>query len=68
LGWKGPERSSGSNPPAISRDIFHQTRVLKAPSNLALKPAREGAATAFLGNLGQGFTTLTVKNQTVALR
>ena len=22
-GWKGPERSSGSNPPAMSRDIFH---------------------------------------------
>jgi len=23
LGWKGPYRSSGSNPPAMSRDIFH---------------------------------------------
>ena len=62
LGWKGPERSSGSNPPAISRDIFHQTRLLRAPSNLAVNPAREGAATASLGNLGQGFTTLMGKN------
>ena len=35
----------------MSRDIFHQPRVLRAPSNLALNPAREGAATASLGNL-----------------
>jgi len=48
--------------PLPCRDIFHQTRVLRAPSNLALSTAREGAATASLGNLGQGFTTLTGKN------
>jgi len=36
--------------------------VLRAPSNLALSTAREGAATASLGSLGQGLTTLTVKN------
>jgi len=47
---------------AISRDIFHQPRLLRAPSNLALNPAREGAVTASLGNLGQGFTILMVKN------
>jgi len=46
----------------MSRDIFHQPRVLPAPSNLALNPAREGAATASLGSLGQGLTTLTGKN------
>jgi len=46
----------------MSRDIFHQSRVLRAPSNLALNPAREVAATASLGSLGQGFTTLMVKN------
>ena len=46
----------------MGRDPFHQTRVLKAPSNPTLNPAREGAATASLGNLGQGVTTLTVKN------
>jgi len=33
----------------MSRDIFHQPRVLQAPSNLALNTAREGAATAPLG-------------------
>jgi len=43
-------------------DTFHQPRVLKAPSNLALNAAREGAATASLGNLGQGLLTFTVKN------
>jgi len=62
LGWKGPYRSSGSNPPAMGRDSFHQTRLLRAPSNLALNTAREGAATASLGNLCQGLTTLMVKN------
>jgi len=46
----------------MSRDVFHQTRLLRAPSNLALNTAREGAATASLGNLGQCFTTLMVKN------
>jgi len=51
----------------MGRDIFHQTRLLKAPSNLALNTAREGAATAPLGNLGQGLITLTVKNETQKL-
>jgi len=46
----------------MSRDIFHQPRVLRAPSNLALSTAREGAATASPGNLGQGLTTLMGKN------
>jgi len=46
----------------MSRDIFHQPRVLRAPANLALNPAREGAATASLGSLAQGLTTLTAKN------
>jgi len=28
----------------MSREIYHQPRVLRAPSNLALNPAREGAS------------------------
>jgi len=43
-------------------DPFHQTRLLKAPSNLALNTAREGAATASLGNLFQFLNTLRVKS------
>ena len=62
LGWKGPYRSSSSTPSAMGRDPFPQPRVLRALSNLALNPAREGAATAPLGNLGQGLTTLRVNN------
>jgi len=46
----------------MGRDTFHQTRLLKAPSSLALNTAREGAARASLGNLCQGLTTLRVKN------
>jgi len=46
----------------MGRDTFHQTRLLRAPSSLAFNTAREGAATASLGNLGQGLTILTLKN------
>jgi len=46
----------------MGRDIFHQPRLLRASSSLALSTAREGAATASLGNLGQGLTTLMGKN------
>jgi len=46
----------------MGRDPFHQPRVLKAPSSLALNSAREWAATAPLGSLGQGLNTLRVKN------
>jgi len=50
------------HPPATGRDIFPQPRVPRAQSNLALSPAREGAATASLGSLGQGLTTLMGKD------
>jgi len=46
----------------MGRDPFHQTRLLKALSNLALNTSREGAATASLGNLCQALTTFMVKN------
>jgi len=46
----------------MGRDIFHQLRLLRAPSSLALNTAREGEATASQGNLGQCFTILMVKN------
>jgi len=59
--WVGRNLTS-SNPPAMSRDTFHQTRVLQTPSNLALNTVREGAATASLGNLCRGLSTLAVKN------
>jgi len=38
-------------PPAMSRDIFHETRLLRAPPSLALNSSREEASTASLGNL-----------------
>ena len=41
LGWKGPYRSSRSNPPAMGRDILHQTRLLKASSSLAWNTSRD---------------------------
>jgi len=46
----------------MGRDIFHQTRLLKAPSNLALNTAKEGAAKIYVSNLCRCFSTLTVKN------
>jgi len=62
FGLEGTLQITQFHPPAMGRDPFHQPRVLRAPSNLALSPAREGAATASLGSLGQGLTTLIIKN------
>jgi len=50
------------HPSTVGGDPFHQPRLLRAPSSLALNPAREGAATASLGSLGQGLTALRVRN------
>jgi len=44
----------------MSRDISSWIRMLRAPSNLALDVSRDGASTTSLGNLGQGFTTLSI--------
>jgi len=46
----------------MGRDTFRYSRLLKAPSNLALNTSREGAFTTSLGNQLQCFTTLTVMN------
>jgi len=62
FGLEGTLKIIWSNPPAMGRDPFHQPEVLPAPSSLALNPAREGPATASLGSLGQGLSTLTGKN------
>jgi len=62
FGWEGTFRGHLAQPPAVSRDIFNQTRLLRAPSNLALNVSRDGASTTSPGNLYQRFTTLTVNN------
>jgi len=62
FGLEGTLQIIWFQPPAMGRDTFHQSRVLRAPSNLVLNTAREGAATATLCNLCQGLTTLTAKN------
>jgi len=49
-------------PPAMGRDTFHPTRLIKVPFSLVLNTAKEGASTASLRNLCQCLTTLTVKN------
>jgi len=46
----------------MSRDISNSARLLIALSNVTLNVSRDGASTTPLGNLCQGFTTLTVKN------
>ena len=61
LGLGGTFRGHLAQPPAASRDIFNQTRLLRAPSNLAWNVSRDGAPTTSLGNLHQGFITLIVK-------
>jgi len=60
--WVGRDLTDhlAPTPPAMGRDTFHWTRLLKAPSSLALNTAREGEATPALGNLFQCLTALTV--------
>ncbi|RMC13599.1 hypothetical protein DUI87_08675 [Hirundo rustica rustica] len=46
-------------PPARGRDAFHYPRLFQALSSVVLDASRDpGAATAFLGNLCQGLTSL----------
>jgi len=51
LGGKDPIQHLVPTPLSVGRNTFLWTRLLKAPSNLALNAAREGAATTSLGNL-----------------
>ena len=46
----------------MSRDIFIQIRLLRDLSNLTSNVSRDRASPTSLGNLGQCFTTLRVKN------
>jgi len=45
----------------MSKDIYHQIRFLRVPSNLTTNVSRDRASTTSLGNLCQCFTTLIVK-------
>ena len=62
--WVGKELKAHPAPtPATGTDTFHYSSLLQAPvSNLASNTARDGAATASLGNLCQRLSTLTGKN------
>jgi len=43
LGLEGTLQIIQFQTPPVGKDTFHQTRLLKAPSNLALDTGREGA-------------------------
>ena len=49
-------------PPAVGRVANRQTRLPRATSSLALNASRDGASTAYLGNLFQCVITPWVKN------
>lgn len=48
------------NPPAMTKNIFHQIRLLRSPSNLILNISRNGASITSLGNCSCS-TSITVK-------
>lgn len=56
--WKGHL----VQPPAMTRGIFNQTRLVWVLYNLTFNVSRTAAATTSLGILCQCFTTLSVKN------
>ncbi|TRZ20625.1 hypothetical protein HGM15179_006433, partial [Zosterops borbonicus] len=51
LSSKRPPKITQPNPPGTGRDTFHQTRLFRAPSNLALSTVRNVASTVSLGSL-----------------
>ncbi|XP_051496399.1 vacuolar-sorting protein SNF8 isoform X2 [Apus apus] len=66
--WVGRDLKAHLDPtPCMGRDTSHQPRLLQAPSNLPFNTARDGAATASLGNLGQALTPLTGQNSFSAI-
>jgi len=61
--WVGRDLTDHPVPtPCHGQGHLPSDQLLKALSDLALNPAREGAATASLGNLGHSLTTLKVQN------
>lgn len=51
LGWKRSLRGDLVKPPAMSRDTFNHSKLVRALSNLSLNFPRGGAPTSFLTNL-----------------
>jgi len=49
FGLEGTFRGRLAQPPAVSRDIFNYTRLLRAPSKLTLNVSRDGVSAASLG-------------------
>ena len=62
LGLKGTLKPSQLQRPVMGRVATHQTRLPRAPSNLALNTSEDGAPTAFLGSLWQCLNELWVRN------
>ena len=66
IGWFGLggtlEGGLVQGAPAVSRDIFKEMGLLRAPSSLPLNVSGDGAPTSSLGNLLRCFTTLVVTN------
>jgi len=62
LGFEGTFQTISFQSSAIGRDANHHTRLLTAPSSLALNASREGTSTASLGNPFQCLTTLCAKD------
>ena len=59
MGWKGPQGSPSSNPPATVRATNLQIWCLTwLPRDLVLNTFSDGASTTSLGSLFQHFTTL----------
>lgn len=61
--WPGRDIKNHRVPaPAVGKDNFHQTELLRAPFNLALNSSRDGESTAGLDNVCQCLTTPIEKN------
>lgn len=62
FGLKGMLKIISFQPATMDRDTFHKTRLLKAPSNLAMTISWNGASRISLGHLLQCLTSFIIEN------
>lgn len=60
LGRNGTLEVTYFQPPAVDRNIFHEIKLLKCPSNLNLNTSSDGTSATSQGNLFHCLTTLIV--------
>ena len=62
FGWEGTFEGHLIQPPCHEQGHLHPDQVAQSPVQPGLECFQDGASTTSLGNLGQGFTALSINN------